>query len=298
MIHPLSSKKLVIIGNTRDCDIGEALLGSSVYDIVGGIIDARESDETQALHRSFLESNDIPEITFDGMLDIMPDAALMITYSKVVAPKYVNAVKMLNLHGGLLPKWRGTSSSSWAIINNEKEIGYTLHAVDEGLDSGPIYHRFAVDIDEDEKFGDVRPRIRVLVCKEIKELIEDILLGTLHPVSQDGCEYTYTMPFRKSDGKIDWKTDSQHIYNLYRVLGYPYGSGIYFTYKDKTYEATKISKVKNIQPYIGIYGAVVNKTDSSIFVKTKDTMISIDEVRCEGEFLAPSEIFMIGNRLS
>lgn len=291
-------KKLVIIGNTRDCDIAYALLGSSVYDIVGGIIDSRESDEIQAVHRDFLKSNHIPEITFDDMLDIMPDAALMITYSKVVAPKYVNAVKMLNLHGGLLPKYRGFSSSSWAIINNEKEIGYTLHGVDEGLDSGPIYYKFTVAIGDDEKFGDVRPKIRKLVHKKIKGLVEGILLGTLLPESQTDSEHVYTIPFKKSDGKIDWQTDSQHIYNLYRVLGYPYGSGIYFTYKDKTYEATKISKIRNTPPLVEICGTVVNKVGSSIFVKTKDTMISIDEVRCEGEFLAPSEIFMIGNKLS
>ena len=293
----MDKKKVVIIGNTRDCDIGKALLNSNIYNIVGGVIDTRENVETQDVHRLFLKENNIREINLDEMLSIKPDVAIIITYSKVIPSKYVNAVKILNIHGGLLPKYRGSSSSSWAIINNEDEIGYTLHLVDEELDNGPIYYKFAVKIDEDEKFGDVRHKIRTLVCSKIKGIIENILLDKIVPQSQEGCEYVYTMSFRKQDGKIDWQTKTQHIYNLYRVLGSPYGSGIYFQYKDKTYEAIKVSKVKGICPYIGICGSIVYKRGNSIWVKTKDTVISIDEVRCDNEVYNPSEIFMIGNRL-
>ena len=291
-------KKIVIIGNTHNCDIAEALLGSKIYDIVGGVIDTKENMDIQEIHRKFLRENNIQEMNFDEMLVAHPDAAIIITYSRIIASKYVNALKILNIHGGLLPKYRGSNASSWAIINNEKEVGYTLHLIDEKLDNGPIYHKFAIKIDENEKFGDVRNRIRALVCKEIRNIIEKILLNQIEPQSQKGSNYIYTMHFRKSDGKIDWHTETQHIYNLYRVLGFPYGSGIYFTYKDKTYEATKISKVSNICNYIGICGAVVNKKENSIWVKTRDTLISIDEVRCDNRILKPSEIFMIGNRLS
>lgn len=293
----MMKKKLIIIGNTKDCDIGKALLGSSIYDIVGGIIDSRENPEVQQGHRNFLKEHGIKEMSFDEMLEAKPDAAIILTYSRVIPPKYVNAIKILNIHGGLLPKYRGLNASSWAIINNEKEVGYTLHLIDEDLDSGPIYHKFAVEIEEDEKFGDARNKIRNLICKEIRDIVEKILLNQIEPQSQEGCDYIYTMPFRKSDGKIDWQTETQYIYNLYRVFGFPYGTGIYFTYKDKTYEATRISRVTNICNYVGICGAVVNKKGNSIWVKTKDTLISVDEVRCDNEVFRPSEIFKIGNRL-
>ena len=293
----MHKKQLVIIGNTKNCDIGNALLGSSVYDIVGGIIDPRESAETQQIHRNFLKANNIREMSFDDMLEAQPDAAIILTYSMVIPPKYVNAIKILNIHGGLLPKYRGLNASSWAILNNEKEVGYTLQLIDEGLDTGPIYHKFAVEINKDEKFGEARNRIRSLICNEIQEVVEKILLNQIVPQSQDGCEYIYTMPFRRSDGKINWQSETQHIYNLYRVFGAPYGSGIYFSYKDKTYEATKVSKVSNICTYIGICGAVVNKVNDSIWVKTKDTLISIDEIKCDNQILKPAEVFMIGNRL-
>lgn len=294
----MPKKKLVIIGNTKNCDIGSALLESEIYDIVGGIIDSKESESTQQIHRAFLKENNIAELEWETLLAQKPDMAIIITYSKVIPKKYLEALPILNIHGGLLPKYKGSNCSCWAILNGEKEVGYTLHKIDEGLDTGPIYYRFVVPISAEQKFGDVHAKIRKQVCDKIKGLVEDILLDKLKPQSQEGEPYIYTTPLRKEDGKIKWTDTSDYIYNLYRVFGAPYGSGIYFSYKDKVYEATKISKVPNIIQYIGACGGVVNVKNHSIWVKTGDTLISIDEIKKDDQLFAPSSIFKIGNRLS
>lgn len=204
----------------------------------------------------------------------------------------------LNLHGGLLPKWRGLNANCWAVINGEREVGYTLQQMNEGLDTGPIYHKFIFPIGDEEHYAEVISKIQKQVSENIGSILADIIDGKLQPVSQDREPHIYTTRLRPEIGTItDWNIKTDYLYNLYRVLGAPYGTGIFFSYKEKVFEITKMSKCKDIVDYIGVCGVVVLIKGDGVIVKTGDNVISIDEIKSEGNILSPASVFRIGQKL-
>jgi methionyl-tRNA formyltransferase len=292
----MSKNRLIIFGNLKNHNIIKPLLNGKNFRIVGGIVDTIVDKEFQNIQRDFLVANDLREVSLDSLDVVRPDFGLIINYHKIVPEKYLSKFPILNLHGGLLPKWRGLNANCWAIINGEKEIGYTLHKINSVLDDGPVYYKFKTHLDKDEKFEGAKTRIHEIVALNLAGVISKIISGEIKGVSQKDEPHIYTTLLRPEIGFInDWTITTNYLYNLYRVLGYPYGSGIYFIYKNKKYEITKMSKCKNIVNYIGTVGTIVLIDGESAIIKTGDNVISIDELKYEGNLIKPSSVFRIGN---
>jgi methionyl-tRNA formyltransferase len=289
-------KRLVIFGNIKNCDIAKSLLDGENFYMVGGIVDTSVDKKSQNAQRSFLVDNNLAEVNLDSLDTIEPDFGMIISYGRIIPEKYLSKFPILNLHGGLLPKWRGLNANCWAIINGEQEIGYTLHRINAKLDEGPIYYKFKTRIAEDEKFEEAKVRIHKMVIKDANRIISKIISAEIREAPQQDESHIYTTLLRPEFGLIkDWGITTSYLYNLYRVFGAPYGSGIYFTYKSKKYEITKMSKRKNITDYIGIVGTVVLIDGESALVKTGDNVISLDELKHEGFLIKPSSVFRIGH---
>jgi methionyl-tRNA formyltransferase len=273
----LKKKRLVIFGNITNHGIAKSLLTGENFCMVGGIVDTSVDKELQNTQRAFLVDNNLKEINLDFIDTIEPDLGMIISYGRIIPEKYLSKFPILNLHGGLLPKWRGLNANCWAIINGEQEIGYTLHKINAKLDEGPIYYKFTTHIAEEEKFEEAKIRIHKMVTKEIGGIISKIINAEIKEIAQENASHIYTTLLRPEIGFIrDWKITTTYLYNLYRVLGSPYGSGIHFNYKGKKYEITKMSKCKNVADYIGIVGTVVLINGESALVKTSDNIISLD----------------------
>jgi methionyl-tRNA formyltransferase len=229
---------------------------------------------------------------------IRPDIGLSINYGRIIPSNILAEIFALNIHAGLLTKWRGFNADCWAVINGEKEVGYTLHQMNEYPDDGPIYHKFIVPIGNNEHYAEVIPKIQKQVSAKIGDILADIIDGKLWPVSQDGEPHIYTTRLKPEVGNIaDWNIKTDYLYNLYRVLGKPYGIGISFLHEERVLEITKMSKCKNIVDYTGICGVVVLIKGNSVIVKTGDNVISIDEIKSEGNVLSPASIFRVGQKL-
>jgi methionyl-tRNA formyltransferase len=266
--------------------------------MVGGLVNPIKDKISQEDQRNFLKRNNLSELTLDTICTIKPDIGLSIYYNKIIPSGILSGFFALNLHAGLLPKWRGFNANCWAVINGEKEVGYTLHQMNESPDAGPVYHKFIFPIGDDEHYAEVIPKIQKQVSENIGGILADIIDGRLHPVSQDGEPHIYTTRLRPEVGVIaDWNIRTNYLYNLYRVLGAPYGTGIFFSHKGRIFEMTKMSKSKDIVDYIGICGVVVLIKGDSVIVKTGDNVISIDEIKSEGNVLSPASVFRIGQKL-
>lgn len=291
-------KRMVIFGNTKDCAIANVLLQGRNFEIVGGVVDPIVDTSFQENQRDFLRRHNLKELDLNTIQSIKPDMGLSIYYSKIIPSSVLSGFFVLNLHGGLLPKWRGLNAGCWAIINGEKEVGYTLHQMDEGLDTGPIFHKFTMQISENEHYAEVIQKIQKQVTENINDILTNIIDGKLYPIFQNGEPHIYTTRLRPELGNIrDWNIKTDYLYNLYRVLGYPYGTGILFSNKDKIYEITKMSKCKDIVDYIGVPGGIVLIKGNSVIVKTNDNVISIDEIRDKDTMISPASIFRMGQKL-
>ena len=288
---------IVIIGNTSNFDIANALLCEKRINIIAGIVD----DFTQELaerQRDFLLNNSIAEISYEDVDALSPDICLIIACNKIIPTQYFKNTLLLNIHGGILPKWRGVSTNAWAVMNGECEVGYSLHEASDILDGGNIYFVYKTKIGDDEKYGEVIPRLRCGMIENLPDILLRILRKELKPESQEGKMHLYTPRLKACDGIINnWDKCSRYIYNLYRVMGAPFGTGVYFIFRNKTYEITKMSLVDLCPDYIGIPGAIVYIGKNFMYVKTADNVIKIDEVICNNIPVELNKEFKIGMRL-
>ena len=283
---------VILIGIHNNRKIAECILNN--FNVIAGIVDKKASN--QEFQKSFFKENNIKEVSFEEAMQMSPDLYLILIFNSLIDEKYLKNKKILNLHGGLLPKYRGRSGNLIAILNNEEFVGYTLHLIDEGMDSGDIISTFKVKNDINLTAEELIAQINEKIIKELPETIKKYVNGEITPESQAGKPYIYTTSLRPENGIItDWNIDSMYLYNLFRIYGGKNGSGLYFYHKDKKYRIRKMSLCGEISPYIGIPGVVTCIKNNSVFVKTKDTCISIDEITLDDIII--ENLFKIGVRL-
>lgn len=289
---------IIIIGNTGNCDIANVLLKHKDINIVAGIVDYNIKDDGIKDQQNFLRTNNIKEINFSEVSNFNVNLAIILTYSKIIDIEYFKNTKLLNIHGAILPKWRGSSSNSWAIINGENEVGYTLHEANENFDDGNIYYIFKEKIDINEKYGDVVKRIRKQVYEKLPNVLIDIVNDKIIPQKQTNEPFVCTPKLKKEDGFIkNWNANSNYIYNIYRVMSYPYGTGVFFEFKNKKYEIIEMA-LSNMPDYIGIPGTIVNIINDELWIKTLDNIVIVKKILYNGVKINNFKtIFKIGQRL-
>jgi methionyl-tRNA formyltransferase len=127
-----------------------------------------------------------------------------------------------NMHGSLLPKYRGRVPVNWAIINGEAESGATLHAMTEKPDAGDIVDQIAVPILPDDTAREVLEKVTVAAEMALHRSLPDLVAGTAKLRRQDLSKGSYFGGRRPADGAIAWKRSAREIHNLVRAVTRPY----------------------------------------------------------------------------
>ena len=133
----------------------------------------------------------------------------------------------INVHGSLLPKYRGAGPIQWAIINGETETGITTMLMDEGMDTGAMLLQEPIPITADDTTGSLSPRLAELGGRLLIETIVRLKAGTLVPQPQDSSQATLAPLLKKEDGAIDWALPATALAN--RVRGLSPWPGAYTT---------------------------------------------------------------------
>lgn len=248
---------------------------------------------------SFFEKYDIPTIELDQVKTYNPDMIFVCGYTKIIESELLNQYLFINIHAGILPKWRGFNANAWAIINAEKEVGYSFHRVTDEPDGGDIYYKISISTDECEKYGEARKRLYDILKRDLEKIFLNILEGAVAPESQKNKKYIYCSKLRKTDGEIhSWDQNTSIIMGLYRTLGYPYGTGVYLFYKNKPYEIIEMKRDLLHDSSFGISGAVILAKGKSVWIKTLDSAVIIEQLKDEQDnIIDASKVLRIGNRL-
>jgi len=156
--------------------------------------------------------------------DLRPDLILSLYYRKMIPMRVLDHAKLgaFNLHGGLLPKYRGRAPLNWAIINGETETGVTLHVMVAKADAGEIIDREAVAIGPEETAGEVALRVASGAVRLIARQIDGLLAGTAPRIRQDESQATYFGARTAQDGEIQWAQSAGQIFNLIRAVAPPF----------------------------------------------------------------------------
>lgn len=128
----------------------------------------------------------------------------------------------VNVHGSLLPRYRGRTPHVWAIINGETETGITAHLIEEALDAGDIVGQIRLPIAPEATGADLLAQFRQLYPQLLAKVLADIAADTIEPQPQDARKATYFPKRTPDDGGIDWSWSGARIRNWVRAQAPPY----------------------------------------------------------------------------
>jgi methionyl-tRNA formyltransferase len=199
----------------------------------------------------------------------------------------------INLHGSLLPQYRGAAPINWAVINGEKETGVTTFKLQHEIDTGNILLQEHIPIGDDETAGEVHDRMKDIGAGLLVTTIKGLAEGTLHDMPQEASPSLKHAPKLFTEtGKIDWTKPVDEIYNLIRGLS-PY-PGAFTLLQDKTLKIFGAKK-EQAQPSVAP-GAW--QTDHKTWLKyaAANGYIHVTALQLEGKKKMTVEEFLRGYR--
>ena len=152
--------------------------------------------------------------------ELAPDCLVVVAYGRILPQAILDVPPKgcINIHGSLLPKYRGAAPINWAILNGERETGVTIMYMAKELDAGDILHVLKTDIDPQEDAQALTARLAELGAQALAETVEQLRAGTAHRTVQDHSAYTYAPMLTKDMGMIDWTKPAQRIHDQVRGL--------------------------------------------------------------------------------
>ncbi len=230
--------------------------------------------------------------------NLKPEYICVVAYGKIL-PKELLEIPpkgCINVHGSLLPKYRGAAPIQWAILNGDKETGITTMYMDEGMDTGDIILKEKVEIGEDETTGELWNRLAIIGGKLIVNTIKQIEEGNAPREKQTG-EYSMAPMLSKEIAKINWdKMNSLEIKNLVRGLNPIMGA--YIILNNKKIKLWKVT-IENIQLEGDFKPGDIILADEKkgLYIKTKDGILSILELQPENGKKMNFADYLRGNKM-
>jgi methionyl-tRNA formyltransferase len=171
---------------------------------------------------------------FDYFARVAPDVVVIIAYGQIIPARLIALPRLgwVNLHGSLLPKYRGAAPIHWAIASGETRTGLTTMSIDAGLDTGPMLLRWETAIGADETAPELYARMAEAGGPLIADTLRGLADGTITSVAQDGTQATFAPPLKKENGRIDWTLPAVVIYN--RMRGFQPWPGAFTLFRGKS----------------------------------------------------------------
>ena len=219
-----------------------------------------------------------------------PDIIAVAAYGKILPKAVLDMPKYgcINVHGSLLPKYRGAAPIQWAVINGEEKSGVTIMQMAEGLDTGDMLLVRDTEIGADETAGELFDRIAMLGADALSEALVNI--ENLKAVPQDDALACWAPPLKKADGEIDWQKKNTEIYSLIRgVSPWPGAYTIFGAKRLKIHKAALCDKN-------GEAGALLD--EARLIIGCGEGSVELLEVQLEGAKRISAADFIRGQRLS
>lgn len=264
--------------------------------------------------KEFATEKNIPVMQPEKIRDIKeelitqkPDLFCVVAYGKILPKEILDIPKLgsINVHGSLLPKYRGAAPIQWAVINGEKKTGITTMYMDEGMDTGDMILQEEVSIGENETTGELWNKLSKVGANLLVKTIRQIEDGKANRKKQ-GADFTMAPMLSKENAKIDWKNKTcDEIKNLIRGLNPIMGAyTMHNGKKIKIWQADKVTLDQFIQEYpeakIDVPNGTVIYSDikNGLYVKANNGIMVIQEVQAENAKRMPVQEFLRGNKIS
>jgi methionyl-tRNA formyltransferase len=152
--------------------------------------------------------------------DLKPDLLVVAAYGQILSNDVLGVPPLggINVHGSLLPKYRGAAPVAWAILRGETRTGVTIIRMTTGLDAGDMLAQESIDIGPDETAGELEARLAPLGARLALEVIDRMQQGPVAGVKQDQAQVTKAPKLKKEDGLIDWAQPAEQVVRQIRAM--------------------------------------------------------------------------------
>ena len=156
--------------------------------------------------------------TLEKLADAKADAFVVVAYGQIVSKKILKMPRLgcVNLHGSILPKYRGAAPIQWCLYNGEKETGITTMQMDAGMDTGPMLLKTTIPIALLDNANQLAEKLADLGAELLVETLLKLERQEIEPIPQSNSEATYAPLIQKTDYRVDWSRSALSLHNLIR----------------------------------------------------------------------------------
>ena len=223
---------------------------------------------------------------------LKPDAIIVVGYGRLIPQWMLDLPRLgnINLHGSLLPKYRGAAPIQWAIASGETVTGVTTMRLDAGLDTGDILQQREIAITSEDTAETLAPRLATLGADLMVETLLGLEDGSLHGRPQDDSRATLAPILKKEDGAVDFSRSAVEILN--RMRGFQPWPGAYTKFRGKNLQILKARLASDRLPVAELQAA-----GASLLVGCgQNTSLELLELQLEGKKRGPAVDFIHGYR--
>ena len=224
-----------------------------------------------------------------------PDLLVVAAYGQILKKELLEVPRLMpiNVHGSLLPSYRGAAPIQWAILDGCTETGITIMEMDEGMDTGPILLQGRLEIGPRETFGSLYGRMAELGASLLIEAIQRLKKGELTPRPQPEEGVSYAPMITKEMAKLDWSKGSQRLFNQIRAMDPLPGA----------YTLLNGNRVRLFSPFFpsngqkGSPGTLLAAGNEGLVIATGDGCLGVEEIQWPGRRRMAVADFLRGHAL-
>lgn len=246
------------------------------------------------------------------MEELKPDLFCVVAYGKILPQELLDIPKLgcINVHGSLLPKYRGAAPIQWAVLNGDKTTGITTMYMDAGMDTGDMILKQEVEIGEDETTGELWDKLTKIGGELLVKTLDLIEQGKA-PKEKQGEDFTMAPMLSKEMAKIDWQNQTaEQIKNLIRGLNPIMGAYTFLDGKKLKFWKAKLMSEQELLttfPELKEYEYKLNELEAGtilftnpkqgLFIKAKQGILQILEIQAENAKRMSTSDFLRGNNI-
>lgn len=231
-----------------------------------------------------------PEV-ISTIKELNPDVIVVVAYGKLLPEEVLNIPPMgcINLHGSLLPRYRGAAPIQWTVLNGDKVGGATTMYMNKGLDTGDMILKYETEIGENETSGELFDRLAAEGAELLSKTLDLLKEGKATRTPQDESEATYASMLDKTMCVIDWNKSCTEVHNLVRGLNpWPVALTTLDSKRIKIIETRKSDKKGNPGQVVSV---------NPLTVACGEGAVEILKLQPEGKKAMDSKSFLMGHKL-
>ena len=228
---------------------------------------------------------------YEFLKKLNADLAIVVAYGQIIPKNFLSLTKkgFINIHGSILPKWRGAAPIQRSIMNLDYETGISIMKIVEELDSGPVSNIYKIKLEHNDNAQDVLEKLSLLAAEKILDNVDDILDDKLKFIDQDHSKATYAKKIEKFEANINWNDKAINI--IGKINGLFPLPGAFFNFNGERYKILKAE----IGNGIGKVGEVLNEKLEIACINNHS--IKILEIQRQGKRSQKIGEFMLGSQI-